>query len=121
MREMGKVYDIILKSGENAKGKWESMDLIAEFPDGQGFKKIVFSLFGHLYETAKNYKKGDEISVEYWVGAREYNGKLYNNVYLTNIQLGVGAMSVKFIDKYMKANEGLRQTAEEIEGDLPFD
>lgn len=78
-----------VKSGTSESGyQWQNMNLTLEIPGFQGTStKQVFRVSGDSVEDVLQFKVGDRVEVSWSMYAREYNGKMYNNVDLVKISL----------------------------------
>jgi len=68
-----------MKEGETAKGKWNSQEIlvetIAQFPES-----AVFNFFGDKCDQLSKLIVGTEITVNFNLKAKEYDGKIYNSL-----------------------------------------
>ena len=53
--------------------------------------KQIFQVFGDAVDDVLRYKRGDQVEVTFTLYAKEWNGKLYNNVDLWKITGGAPA------------------------------
>ena len=76
-----------LQLGTSKSGnQWARMSLAIEIPGFQGnVTKQMFSVFGDDCGEIQRFKVGDLVDIRWVMYAREYNGKLYNNVDLIGI------------------------------------
>lgn len=77
-----------VKSGTSANGyEWQRMTLTLEIPGFQGaVTKQVFQVSGDDVNDVLRYSIGDKVAVTWSMYAREWNGRLYNNVDLLKIR-----------------------------------
>ena len=70
-----------VRSGQSARGPWESQDFVIEYMDGNYPTPVCFSAFGSdkVQELAK-YQVGDSVKVSFNIRGREYGGKWYNDL-----------------------------------------
>lgn len=66
------------RSGESAKGPWKSADVIVEEVYGNYVNKVSVGLFNEQVDQAKAMI-GTRLTVVCTLGAREYNGRYYND------------------------------------------
>lgn len=76
-----------VKSGTGKDGnQWQRMTLTLDIPGYQGsITKQVFQVFGDSVNDVLLHSVGDKVEVSWSMYAREWNGKLYNNVDLVKI------------------------------------
>lgn len=76
-----------VKSGQSQSGfVWERMTLTLEIPGFQG--SVYYQVFQVSNEKVKEvllYNIGDKVEISWSMYAREWNGKMYNNVDLIKI------------------------------------
>ena len=87
----GRISDMSeVKSGTTQSGKeWQRMTLTLEMPGYQGtFFKQVFSVSGRAVDEVLKYDIDDLVEVTWSMYAREWNGRMYNNVDLVKIAQG---------------------------------
>lgn len=78
MELSGKIFKVMpLESGEGKNGVWKKQQIIIETTSDKYPKKVAVQLWGDL--TDKGFQEGAEISVEFDVESREYNGKWYTD------------------------------------------
>lgn len=79
----GKVFAIgEERSGISKQGNaWTSREIVIEYENKTYTKKAVFILFNKQAAI----KIGDEVTIEFSISAREYNGKYYNSLNIENI------------------------------------
>lgn len=124
----GKIVAISdVKSGTSQSGfNWQNVDLTLEIPGFQGAStKQVFRASGDKVDEVLRFKVGDDVQVGFILYAREWNGRMFNNVDLVNIN-GEGAGSS---DAPAPSSKSITPKDEEInkkglvddpDGDLPF-
>lgn len=76
-----------VKTGTTQSGKeWQRMTLTLEMPGYQGtFFKQIFSVSGRAVDEVLKYDIDDLVEVTWSMYAREWNGRMYNNVDLVKI------------------------------------
>lgn len=85
----GRISDMSeVKSGTSQSGnQWQRMTLTLEIPGFQGsVTKQVFQVFGEAVNDVLLFGIGDKVEVSWSMYAREWNGRLYNNVDLVKIK-----------------------------------
>jgi hypothetical protein len=79
MEISGKIFKVLpLESGEGQRGKWQKQQIIIETDNGKFPKKICVTLWGDLINNS--LQEGKDISVEFDVESREFNGRWYTDV-----------------------------------------
>lgn len=79
MEISGKIFKVMpLESGEGKNGTWKKQLLVIEIENGKYSKKVATTLWNDL--TDNTFQEGAEISIEFDVESREYNGKWYTDV-----------------------------------------
>lgn len=84
----GKIADISeVKSGTSQSGyTWRHIDVVLEINGFQGsVTKQVFRASGDRVDDVLKYKDGDTVQIGFALYAREWNGRLYNNVEIVTI------------------------------------
>ncbi len=92
----GKVIAILEpRSGVSARtgNSWMSQEYVIEIP-GQYPRKMVFNIFGEDRIKQANIQAGEEITVQFDIDAREYNGRWFNDIRAYNIIHGQIAQTV---------------------------
>ena len=92
----GKVIAIMEpRSGVSARtgNPWMTQEYVIEVP-GQYPRRMVFNIFGEDRIKMFNIQAGEEITVQFDIDAREYNGRYYNDIRAFNILRGQPAQSV---------------------------
>lgn len=87
----GRISDMSeVKSGTTQSGKeWQRMTLTLEMPGYQGtFFKQIFSVSGRAVDEVLKYDIDDLVEVTWSMYAKEWNGKVFNNVDLVKIAQG---------------------------------
>lgn len=75
------------QSGTSKSGKaWQKRDFVVEEDFGNFPNSLAITAFGDRVEKLNTYKVGDKVSVRYDTQAKEYGGRLFNNVNLYDIQ-----------------------------------
>ncbi len=72
---------------------WMTQEYVIEVP-GQYPRRMAFSVFGEDRIKMFNIQIGEEITVQFDIDAREYNGRYYNDIRAFNVFRGQPAQSV---------------------------
>lgn len=74
------------RSGVSAKSgnSWKSQEYVIE-TSGEYPHKCVFNVFGEEKIAQFNIQRGDQITVQFDIDAREYSGRWYNDVRAYNV------------------------------------
>ena len=92
----GKVIAIMeARSGVSTRtgNPWMSQEYVIEVP-GQFPRKMLFNIFGEDRIKQFNIQAGEEITVQFDIDAREYNGRWFNDIRAYNILRGQAAQSI---------------------------
>ena len=92
----GKVIAIMeARGGVSARtgNPWMTQEYVIEIP-GQYPRKMLFNIFGEDRIKQFNIQPGEEITVQFDIDAREYNGRWFNDIRAYNIIRGQAAQSV---------------------------
>jgi hypothetical protein len=127
MEISGKIFKVLpLQTGESQRGKWQKQDIVIETENGKFPKKVCVSMWGDLI-TNNSFEEGKDISVEFDVESREYNGKWYTDVKAWRINKVDGGKSASADSNYSKpaynsapAPQVEDMPAAQIDDDLPF-
>jgi hypothetical protein len=80
MELSGKVFKVMpVESGEGKNGVWKKQAVVIETAHEKYPKKVAVQFWGDLVNH-ENFVEGNDISVEFDVESREYNGKWYTDV-----------------------------------------
>lgn len=82
MEIKGKVKSVLpVESGEGKNGKeWKRQDFIIEFMDGEYSKILALTArTDNALNIASKLKAGHDVTVQFNIESREYNGKYYTN------------------------------------------
>lgn len=94
MEISGKILKVMpLESGEGKNGTWKKQLLVIEIENGKYSKKVATTLWNDL--TDNTFQEGAEISIEFDVESREYNGKWYTDVKAWKINKNSSVQGVK--------------------------
>ena len=109
-----------VKQGTSTNGKpWQRMTLVLEIPiSTSAIIKQVFDVFGDSVDDVLKFKRGDEVDVTWAMSAKEWNGKLYNNVSLWKIsaQMRVPGQTAQAQPQPQPQEQG----SDDPNNDLPF-
>lgn len=92
----GKVIAIMEARGgvsQRTGNAWMSQEYVIEVP-GTYPRKMMFNIFGEDRIKQFNIQVGEEITVQFDIDAREYNGRWYNDIRAYNILRGPIAQQV---------------------------
>ena len=92
----GKVIAIMQpRSGTSSRtgNAWMTQEYVIEVP-GQYPRKMLFNIFGEDRIKQFNIQAGEEITVQFDIDAREYNGRWFNDIRAYNIIRGQIAQTV---------------------------
>ncbi len=92
----GKVIAILQpRSGVSTRtgNPWMTQEYVIEIP-GQYPRKMVFNIFGEDRIKQFNIQAGEEITVQFDIDAREFNGRWFNDIRAFNIIRGQIAQTV---------------------------
>lgn len=92
----GKVIAIMeARGGVSARtgNPWMTQEYVIEVP-GQYPRKMLFNIFGEDRIKQFNIQPGEEITVQFDIDAREYNGRWFNDIRAYNIIRGQVAQTV---------------------------
>lgn len=90
MELTGKIIAVMpAKSGVSTKtgNNWMTQEYVIEVP-GQYPKRCAFSVFGEDRIKQFNIQSGDEVTIQFDIDAREFNGRWYNDVRVYNVIRG---------------------------------
>ena len=126
MELSGKIFKVMpLETGEGKNGVWKKQQIIIETTSDKYPKKVAVQLWGDL--TDKGFQEGAEISVEFDVESREYNGKWYTDAKAWRInkntsdspaQQQTSTSNQRTTNSTSTTNNNIGNT--EIDEDLPF-
>lgn len=126
MELSGKIFKVMpLETGEGKNGVWKKQQIIIETTSDKYPKKVAVQLWGDL--TDKGFQEGAEISVEFDVESREYNGKWYTDAKAWRInkntsdspaQQQTSTSNQSTTNSTSTTNNNIGNT--EIDEDLPF-
>lgn len=90
MELTGKIIAVMeARGGVSARtgNSWKTQEYVLEVP-GQYPKRCLFNVFGEDRINQFNIQNGDELTIQFDIDAREYNGRWYNDVRAYNVIRG---------------------------------
>lgn len=96
MEQTGKVIAIMEARGgvsTRTGNPWMTQEYVIEVP-GQYPRKMLFNVFGEERIKQFNIQPGEEITVQFDIDAREYNGRWFNDIRAYNVLRGQSAGSI---------------------------
>jgi hypothetical protein len=124
MELSGKVFKVLpVESGEGKNGTWKKQMIVIETDGGKYPKKVAVTFWGDLVNSS-SFADGKDISVEFDVESREYNGKWYTDVKAWRINNSTSnnneSKSFTPNNNTPPAYTAADAPNEQIEDDLPF-
>lgn len=124
MELTGKVIAVLAaRNGSSSKtgNTWMVQEYVVEIP-GQFPKRCMFAVFGEDRIKQFNIQAGENITVQFDIDAREYNGRWYNDIRAYNVIRS--QQPTQSTEKVMESNEApfppIGKPASNDGGDLPF-
>lgn len=96
MELTGKILAVLeAKSGTSSRtgNPWMMQEYVIEVP-GQFPRRCMFSVFGEDKIKQLNIQNGEELTVQFDIDAREYNGRWYNDIRAYNVIRGTVAQPI---------------------------
>ena len=90
MELTGKIIAVMAaQSGVSARtgNSWMSQDYVIEVP-GQYPRKCLFRIFGEDRIKQFNIQQGEDLTIQFDIDAREYNGRWFNDIRAYNVVRG---------------------------------
>lgn len=90
MELTGKIIAVMeARGGVSARtgNSWKTQEYVLEVP-GQYPKRCLFNVFGEDRINQFNIQNGDELTIQFDIDAREYNGRWYNDIRAYNVIRG---------------------------------
>jgi len=90
MELTGKIIAVMeARGGVSARtgNSWKTQEYVLEIP-GQYPKRCLFNVFGEDRINQFNIQNGDELTIQFDIDAREYNGRWYNDIRAYNVIRG---------------------------------
>ena len=78
--DLGEIETIEARNGNT----YRKQTLVLEVADDRYTDHIALKVFGEAVEETEDLRKGEEVSVTFTIGAREYNGRWYNDINLVH-------------------------------------
>ncbi len=116
MELKGRLYQVLqVQTGVSKAGnEWKKQEFVIETQD-QYPKQVCFTLFGDKTNMIEGYQPGTELTVQFDVESREFNGRWYHNINAWKVEAAAAAGSMppppSFEDMPQEPTEG---------DDLPF-
>ena len=90
MELTGKIIAVMeARGGVSARtgNSWKTQEYVLEVP-GQYPKRCLFNVFGEDRINQFNIQNGDELTIQFDIDAREYNGRWFNDIRAYNVVRG---------------------------------
>ena len=90
MELTGKIIAVMeARGGVSARtgNSWKTQEYVLEVP-GQYPKRCLFNVFGEDRINQFNIQNGEELTIQFDIDAREYNGRWYNDIRAYNVIRG---------------------------------
>lgn len=110
-----------LQTGAGKNGQWKKQDIIVE-TEGQYPKKVCISIWGDKINEAI-LKPGNQLTIDFDVESREYNGRWYTDVKAWRVDAASGGGSSAAPVDAHPADDVYNQTftsSDDDKEDLPF-
>ena len=74
------------KSGKSSKtgNPWMIQEYVLEIP-GQYPRRCMFSIYGEERIKQMNVQMGEDLTIQFDIDARQYNGRWYNDIKVYNV------------------------------------
>ena len=123
MELTGKIIAVMqAKSGVSTKtgNNWMTQEYVIEVP-GQYPKRCAFSVFGEDRIKQFNLQSGDDVTIQFDIDAREFNGRWYNDVRAYNVIRGQVQQPVAANTSIVSSSFPSSDETQSSDGDeLPF-
>ena len=122
MELTGRIIDVMsAKSGVSARtgNAWMTKEYVIEVP-GQFPKRCVFSVFGEDRIKQFNIQNCEDITIQFDIDAREYNGRWFNDVRAYNVIRGQNQQPVTPNAGVDNPFPPMGEVSDSDGGDLPF-
>lgn len=81
MEIKGKVTSVSpMQTGEGKNGQWKKNGMMVVYKDGEYEKSAYIQGFNKSADAIEQVQVGDEVTVQFNVESREYNGKFYTDL-----------------------------------------
>ena len=90
MELTGKIIAVMeARGGVSARtgNSWKTQEYVLEVP-GQYPKRCLFNVFGEDRINQFNIQNGEDLTIQFDIDAREYNGRWYNDIRAYNVIRG---------------------------------
>ncbi|HNE50056.1 MAG TPA: DUF3127 domain-containing protein [Chitinophagales bacterium] len=125
MELIGKVYKVMpVETGEGKNGTWKKQQVIIEVEGGKFPKKVAMVFWSEL-TNSEAFVEGKDISVEFDLESREFNGKWYTDAKAWRINKNSSGSANSTAAAYPASSAAAFTEADippaaTIEDDLPF-
>ena len=122
MELTGKVIAVMeARSGTSARtgNAWMTQEYVIEIP-GQFPKRCAFSIFGEDRIKQFNIQNGEDITIQFDIDARQYNGRWFNDIRAYNVIRGQSKQSVAPNAVVDNPFPPIGEVSGSDGGDLPF-
>lgn len=131
MELSGKVFKVMpVESGEGKNGTWKKQQVVIETDSSGKYPKKVCVVFWSDLVNSDSFIDGKDISIEFDIESREYNGKWYTDVKAWKINSSAAASnnnssasnnSKPLVNENAAPAHNLSDVPnEQIDDDLPF-
>ena len=122
MELTGKIIAVLpAKSGVSPKtgNSWMAQEYVIEVP-GQYPKRCAFSVFGEDRIKLFNIQSGEDITIQFDIEAREFNGRWYNDVRVYNVLRAQNQEQATEVASQVANPFPIGEVSDGDGGDLPF-
>ena len=123
MELTGKIIAVMpAKSGVSIKtgNNWMTQEYVIEVP-GQYPKRCAFSVFGEDRIKQFNIHSGEDITIQFDIEAREFNGRWYNDVRVYNVLRAPNQdQATKVVSQVANPFSPIGDASDSDGDDLPF-
>ena len=87
MEQTGRIIEVMEpKSGKSSKtgNPWMIQEYVLEIP-GQYPRRCMFSIYGEERIKQMNVQMGEDLTIQFDIDARQYNGRWYNDIKVYNV------------------------------------
>ena len=122
MELTGKIIAVMpAKSGVSTKtgNNWMTQEYVIEVP-GQYPKRCAFSVFGEDRIKLFNIQSGEDITIQFDIEAREFNGRWYNDVRVYNVLRAQNQEQATKVASQVANPFPIGEVSDGDGGDLPF-
>lgn len=100
MEQTGRIIEVMEpKSGKSSKtgNPWMIQEYVLEIP-GQYPQHCMFSIYGEDRSKQMNVQMGEDLTIQFDIDARQYNGRWYNDIKVYNVIRGQPNSQQKGLD-----------------------